>query len=232
LGGEAREPLQGGGHPVSFDIHFAVDILPILLKGAKITIIATLGGFVGALVGGAILTWFNRSGIGALRWFAVGFVYLIRNTPLLVQLYFIFYVLPGFGLTIGALASGILGLSLHYSAFLSEVYRAGIASVPDGQFESADAFGFKPWQKWLLVIAPQAIKPILPVLGNYLIGMFKETPILAAITVIDLFGAAQNVAGQTYRYNEPYTLVALIFLAISIPCSMLVRRLDAYVRKA
>lgn len=212
---------------MSFDFGFALSILPILLRGAVLTVLATFGGFAGALVGGAIVAAMQRSDIKALRYIAIGFVYVIRNTPLLVQLYFVFYVLPSFGITIGALAAGILGLSLHYSAFIAEVYRAGIGAVPVGQFEAADALGLRTLQKWALVIAPQALKPILPVLGNYLIGMFKETPILATITVIELFGAAQDVAGKTYRYNEPYTLVALIFLAISIPCSLLVRRLDA-----
>lgn len=211
---------------MSFDFGFALSILPILLRGAVLTVLATFGGFAGALVGGAIVAAMQRSDIKALRYIAIGFVYVIRNTPLLVQLYFVFYVLPSFGITIGALAAGILGLSLHYSAFIAEVYRAGIGAVPVGQFEAADALGLRTLQKWALVIAPQALKPILPVLGNYLIGMFKETPILATITVIELFGAAQDVAGKTYRYNEPYTLVALIFLAISIPCSLLVRRLD------
>lgn len=211
---------------MSFDFGFALSILPILLRGAVLTVLATFGGFAGALVGGAIVAAMQRSDIKALRFIAIGFVYVIRNTPLLVQLYFVFYVLPSFGITIGALAAGILGLSLHYSAFIAEVYRAGIGAVPVGQFEAADALGLRTTQKWALVIAPQALKPILPVLGNYLIGMFKETPILATITVIELFGAAQDVAGKTYRYNEPYTLVALIFLAISIPCSLLVRRLD------
>jgi len=211
---------------VSFDFSFALSILPVLLRGAVLTVLATFGGFAGALVGGAIVAAMQRSDIKALRFIAIGFVYAIRNTPLLVQLYFVFYVLPSFGITIGALAAGMLGLSLHYSAFIAEVYRAGIGAVPVGQFEAADALGLRTLQKWALVVAPQALKPILPVLGNYLIGMFKETPILATITVIELFGAAQDVAGKTYRYNEPYTLVALIFLAISIPCSLLVRRLD------
>jgi polar amino acid transport system permease protein len=209
-----------------FDVGFALGILPILLKGAVVTVIATFGGFAGALVGGAVVAAANRSRLLVLRLFARGFVYVVRNTPLLVQLYFVFYVLPGFGITIDALAAGILGLSIHYSAFTAEIYRAGIGAVPRGQFEAADALGLNLWQKWVLVVAPQAIRPVLPVLGNYLIGMFKETPILAAITIIELFGAAQDVAGKTYRYNEPYTLVAVIFLLISIPCSLVVRRLD------
>jgi polar amino acid transport system permease protein len=215
---------------VAFDFSFALEILPLLLRGAVITVIATFGGFAGALVGGLVLFFLYRAPFRGLRWAAHGYVYLIRNTPLLVQLYFIFYVLPSAGITIGALACGLLGLSLHYSAFMAEVYRAGYESVPKGQGEAADALGLHPVQKWRFVFLPQIIRPILPVLGNYLIGMFKESPILATITVIELFGAAQDIAGKTYRYNEPYTLVALIFLAISIPCSMALRRLELRTR--
>lgn len=151
---------------MSFDFAFALSILPVLLQGAVLTILATIGGFAGALVGGAIVATMYRSHIKALRFIAIGFVYVIRNTPLLVQLYFVFYVLPSFGITIGALSAGILGLSLHYSAFIAEVYRAGIGAVPVGQFEAADALGLGTIQKWALVIAPQALKPILPVLGK------------------------------------------------------------------
>ena len=217
---------------MQFDVGFALSIVPSLLEGAAITVVATFGGFVGALIGGAIVAACQRSRWRVLRLTALSFVYVMRNTPLLVQLYFVFYVLPNFGITIGALPAGVLALSLHYSAFVSEVYRAGIGAVPPGQFEAAESLGLTTIQKWRLVVVPQAIKPILPVLGNYLIGMFKETPILATITVIELFGAAQDVAGKTYRYNEPYTLVALIFLAISIPCSIVVRRLEAGTRVA
>ncbi|WP_026622248.1 polar amino acid transport system permease protein (plasmid) [Ensifer sp. WSM1721] len=211
---------------MEFSFEFARSILPTLLQGAVITVIATLGGFAGALVGGGILSVFLRSNIAPLRIFAIGYIYCIRNTPLLVQLYLVFYVLPDMGITISALGCGILGLSLHYSTFFSEVYRAGIASVPRGQFEAADALGLHTTKKWMLIVVPQAIKPILPVLGNYLVGMFKETPLLAAITVVELFGKAQNIAGLTYRYNEPYLMVALIFLIISVPCSFIIRKLE------
>ena len=215
---------------MAFDFAFALEILPLLLRGAVITVIATFGGFAGALLGGLVLFFLYRAPLRGLRWAAHAYVYLIRNTPLLVQLYFIFYVLPSAGITIGALSCGLLGLSLHYSAFMAEVYRAGYEAVPKGQGEAADALGLHAVQKWRFIFLPQIVRPILPVLGNYLIGMFKETPILATITVIELFGAAQDVAGKTYRYNEPYTLVALIFLAISIPCSMAMSRLEASIR--
>ncbi len=151
----------------------------------------------------------------------------MRNTPLLVQLYFVFYVLPLVGLTFNALATGIVGLGLNYSAYIAEVYRAGIQGVPAGQWEASIALDLSPRHTWTRIVLPQAIPPMIPVLGNYLIGMFKDTPLLATITIPEMFGAAEQIAGVTYRYNEPHTLVGLIFLAMSYPASLAVRHFEA-----
>jgi polar amino acid transport system permease protein len=197
-----------------FDIHFAFEILPDLLRGAVVTLEATLGGFLVALAGGLILAVARRTRLAAP---ALAYIEFMRNTPLLVQIYAIFYVLPFAGLTLSAMASGVLALGLNYSAY---------TSVPQGQWEAARSLGLSAWVTWTRVVLPQAVRPILPVLGNYLIGMFKDTPLLATITVPDMFNAAMQVAGTTYRYNEPYTLVALIFLAMSYPASLLFRGLE------
>ncbi len=206
-----------------FDIHFALAILPDLLRGAVVTLEATLGGFLLALAGGLLLAVGQRTRLAAP---AVAYIEFMRNTPLLVQIYFIFYVLPFAGLTLGAMASGVLALGLNYSAYTAEVYRAGIEAVPRGQWEAARSLGLPERVTWLRIVLPQAVRPIVPVLGNYLIGMFKDTPLLATITVPEMFNAAIQIAGTTYRYDEPYTLVALIFLAMSYPASLLVRHLE------
>jgi polar amino acid transport system permease protein len=208
---------------MQFDIHFALEILPDLLRGAIVTLEATVGGFLVALVGGLILAVARRTRLAVP---ALAYIEFMRNTPLLVQIYAIFYVLPFAGLTLGAMASGVLALGLNYSAYTAEIYRAGIESVPQGQWEAARSLGLSAWVTWTRVVLPQAVRPILPVLGNYLIGMFKDTPLLATITVPEIFNAAMQVAGTTYRYNEPYTLVALIFLAMSYPASLLFRGLE------
>jgi polar amino acid transport system permease protein len=219
--GKAPDIVQGGGtlgRRMQFDIHFVLEILPDLLRGAVITLEATLGGFLVALAGGLILAVARRTRLAAP---ALAYIEFMRNTPLLVQIYAIFYVLPFAGLTLGVLALG-----LNYSAYTAEVYRAGIESVPQAQWEAARSLGLSLWTTWTRVVLPQAIRPILPVLGNYLIGMFKDTPLLATITVPEMFNAAMQVAGTTYRYNEPYTLVALIFLAMSYPASLPFRSLE------
>jgi len=216
-----------------FDLAFAISILPALLKGLQVTVIATFGGFAVALLAGGVVEALRRSGVRVVRQVAHGYVAFFRCTPLLVQLYFVFYVLPGYGIRFSALTTGILCLGLHVGAYIAEVYRGAIDAIPVGQWDAARSLGLRRYAIWRTVIAPQALPVALPPLGNYFIGLFKETPLLAAITVIDLFGAANGIAGRTYRYNEPYTLVALILLAISLLAAWGLRRLEKrFVRAA
>lgn len=217
---------------MEFDAGFAIEILPDLLRGAVVTLEATLGGFVAALAGGLIVALGRRSRNPWIVGAFTSFTEFFRNTPLLVQLYFLFYGLPLFGPTLSAMTTGILGLGCYYSAYIAEVYRAGIDGVPRGQWEAARALDLPLGDTWRRIILPQAVPPMTPVLGNYLISMFKDTPLLATITIPEMFNAAQQVAGSTYRYNEPYTLLALIFLAMSYPASLLVRLLERRWRHA
>jgi polar amino acid transport system permease protein len=214
---------------VTFDTHLAVQIIPLLLRGLVVTIEATLAGFVFALAGGLVLALGYRAKSLPARTVSRGLVEFIRNTPLLVQLYFLFYGLPLLGIRFSAMITGVLGLGIYYSAYIAEVYRGGVDAVPLGQWEAAQALRFSRGQTWRRIILPQAIPPVIPVLGNYLIGMFKETPLLAMITIPELLSAARQVTGMTYRYTEPYTMVALIFLAISYSTSLVFRHLEGAV---
>ncbi|MFC4076829.1 ectoine/hydroxyectoine ABC transporter permease subunit EhuD [Salinithrix halophila] len=205
---------------------YAYEVLLQLLGVLHITISATLVGFLVAMIWGLVIAFARRSRIKLISWASLAFVEFVRTTPLLVQLFFIFYVLPRFGLTLSPFVAGAIGLGLHYSTYLSEVYRAGINSVEKGQWEEATALNFSPWQKWTSVILPQAIRPVLPVMGNYLIVMFKETPLLSAITLVEIVGLAQIIGSKTFRYLEPLTLVGILFLILSYISSVLVQRLE------
>ncbi|HUG61495.1 MAG TPA: ectoine/hydroxyectoine ABC transporter permease subunit EhuD, partial [Methylomirabilota bacterium] len=140
----------------------------------------------------------------------------IRGTPLLVQLYVLFYVLPDIGILLPPLVAGVIGLGLHYGTYTAEVYRAGIENVPRGQWEAAKACNLNALQTWTRIILPQAIPPMVPALANYFIAMFKETPLLSAITVLELMNQARSIANFNYRYIEPMTLVGAFFLVISL----------------
>ncbi|MDF0699406.1 ectoine/hydroxyectoine ABC transporter permease subunit EhuD [Rhizobium sp. MC63] len=201
---------------MEWDWDFVWQIMPTLLEGFKITILATILGAAVAMVVGLALAIARRSPVAAVSR-TVGFVpEFIRGTPLLVQLYFIFYVLPDIGIRLSPLTAGVIGMGIHYATYTAEVYRAGIENVSRGQWEAARATNLTTRQTWIHVVLPQAIPPMIPALANYFIAMFKETPLLSAITVLELMNQAKSIANSNYRYIEPMTLVGAFFLVISL----------------
>ncbi|MEV5592696.1 ectoine/hydroxyectoine ABC transporter permease subunit EhuD [Streptomyces sp. NPDC052496] len=202
------------------------DILPDLLDGLRITLLATLLGSLVAFALGLVWALLLRSPSRWVTWPVSVFVEFIRNTPLLVQLFFLFFVLPGWGLTFDPLTTGVIGLGLHYSTYTAEVYRAGIDGVPEGQWEAATALSLPRRRTWTSVILPQAFRRVVPALGNYVIAMFKDTPMLAAITVAELLFQANSISATTFDYMEPITVVGVLFVVISYPTSLLLRVLE------
>lgn len=213
---------------MTFDWRFAWEILPELLGALEVTLEATGLGMGLALVLGLVWAVARRSCRRLVAMPAAGLVEFVRSTPLLVQIYFLFYVAPSVGLAASPLVSGVFALGLHYSAYTAEVYRAGIEGVPKGQWEAAIALNLGRWHTWRAIILPQAIPPVIPALGNYLVAMFKDTPLLAAITVLELLQTAKLIGAETFRYLEPLTLVGVIFLVLSLLASRLVRRLERW----
>jgi polar amino acid transport system permease protein len=209
-----------------FDWSFAWSILPVLLAASVITIQATIAAFMVAAVGGLALMLLRRAPSRMVRWPTAAVVEFIRSTPLLVQLYFLYFVLPNAGVVLSPFLTGVIGLGLHYSCYTSEAYRAGLESVPRGQWEAAVALNYRRRDMLARIVLPQAIPPVIPALGNYLIAMFKDTPMLAAISVVELMQTANLIASEKFLYVEPMTLVGLLFLVMSLIASYLVRRLE------
>jgi polar amino acid transport system permease protein len=202
---------------------FAAQTLVKLLIALPANLLAAFLASCLALIVGLVFALFERS---RLRWAVhvteavVGF---IRRTPILVQLYFLFYVLPDMGILLSPLAAGIIGLGLHNSAYICQVYRAGIANVAKGQWDAAVALNLPSTYVWRRLILPQAVPPMMPSLGNYVLLIFKETALLSVITVPNIMLEAQTIASEHYRYLEPMTLVGVIFLAICLPASFCLR---------
>lgn len=211
---------------MDWDWQFVREILPTLAEGVVVTIQATLLGSVLAMVIGLVFAILRRTSNRWLSRIITFFLDFVRGTPLLVQLYFLFYILPDLGVTLAPLVAGVIGLGLHYGSYTAEVYRAGIDNISKGQWEAAKAVNLTGLQTWVHVIIPQAVPPMIPALANYFIAMFKETPLLSAITVLELMNQARSVANFHYRYLEPMTLVGVFFLAISIPSVILLRYLE------
>lgn len=215
-----------------WDWSYAVEVLPVLLEGLGVTLKATLYGFLFALVVGLAWALLRRSGSRWVRGTAFWSLELVRSTPLLVQLYFLFYVFPELGLVLSPLVAGVLGLGLHYSAYTAEIYRSGIDGVPRGQWEAATALNLTRRQAFWRIVLPQAVPPVVPALGNRLIAMFKETPLLSVITVTELLQRAKLLGAESFRYLEPLTLVGAIFLVLSLASSRLVRRVEVWSERA
>jgi len=200
----------------------AFDSIPFLLEGFKITLLATVLGFILAATLGLVIAVLRHAGPKFVTIPLRMASEFIRLTPLVVQLLFAYYLLPQFS----ALQIGIAVLGIHYSTYMAEVYRAGIDAVPPGQWEAARALSLPTTRTWRGVVLPQAIRNTVPALGNYAISMFKDTPFLFAITVVEMVTAAQQYGARTFQYLEPITMAGVIFLLASYPTSILIRRLE------
>jgi polar amino acid transport system permease protein len=181
----------------------------------KVTILATIFGFLIALVLGLVFAVLRGTPLRIVSWPTAIIVEFVRDTPLLIQLYFLYYVLPNYGVTLPALQTGIIALGVQYSAYTSEVYRAGLQAVPWGQHEAARALNLSSWRMYRDVIVPQAIPRIVPAMANYLVSIIKDSPILSAITVLEVLSSAKIVGDRTFRYMIPLTLVGIIFLILT-----------------
>lgn len=207
---------------VAWSWEHAAAVLPELLEGLRITVLATVVGMVIASLLGLLIAVVRRSDLRVVT-MPIGFlVEFVRSTPLLVQLVFANLLFTQFP----SLAIGCVVLGVHYATYMSEVYRAGIDAVPRGQWEAAVALDLPRSRTWGAVVLPQAIRNTLPGLGNYAVSMFKETPYLFAIAVVEMYTAAQQYGAGTFRYIEAITMAGLLFLLLSYPTSLLVRRLE------
>ena len=210
---------------------FTIEILPRLGWATLNTLMAAGGGYAIAIVLGLVLALAQRTPYRLLTFIVREFVEFIRSTPLVLQIFFVFYVGPQFGIRLSPWTSGMIAIGLHYAAYLSEVYRGGLDSVPKGQWEACRSLSMSTRDTYFRIIIPQALPPALAGMGNYLVGIFKDTPMLSVIGVAELMHAANAIGSEHYRFLEPYTMVGLIFLAISLPSAGLIRAFEAWVRK-
>jgi polar amino acid transport system permease protein len=213
-------------------ITYTTSILPIILIGLTVTLQAAAAGFSIALVLGLVFALLRRSRIKAISWTTAFIVEFLRDTPLLVQLFFLYYVLPDFGVVLPAFLTGALALGLQYAAYTSEVYRGGIEAIHHGQWEASTALNLTRMQTYRDIIIPQAIPRIVPAMGNYLVAMIKETPVLSVVAVLEMMGLANMIGERTFEYLVPLTLVGLIFLVLTLICSAGLHRLQQILPKA
>ncbi|MDM0039404.1 amino acid ABC transporter permease [Variovorax sp. J22G21] len=202
------------------------EYFPILLQGAWLTILVTLGSLALSTVLGMVWAVMRVSGIPLLANFAAGVINLLRGIPIIVLLFFLYFVMPDFGIALTALQAGILGLGIAYSAYQAENFRAGIEAVDHGQVEAARAMGMSWPLMMRRVVLPQAVKIVLPPYGNIMIMMLKDSSQASTITVAELALQGKLIATSTFQNATVFSLVALMYLVMCVPLILLVRHLE------
>ena len=206
--------------------------MPSLLGGVWVTLLLTFATMPIALVLGLLLALGRLDGS---KWFVswpiTAFVEIIRGTPLILQLFYIYFVLPYAGIRLDPIVAGIIGLSLNYAAYLSEVFRSGIAAVDKSQREAGQALSMSEGAIMRRIILPQAVRIVIPPVGNYFISLFKDTALVSTIGVAELLFTGRLLASESYQYLQIFTIVFIIYFIISFPAQRGMRRLEAHLAR-
>ena len=197
-----------------------------LLQGLSVTVLLTAIVILLSLALAIPIALFRLSPNAILRIITGFYVEVIRGTPLLLQLVYIYYVLPGLGINLDPFAAAVAGLTLNYTAYMSEVYRGGILAVPKNQWEAAATVGMTTTTAFLRIILPQVFRIVTPTLGNYFISLFKDTALASVVTVQELTFTGQIISARSYQYFTIYTVTGLLYLAVGYPSALFVRWLE------
>lgn len=211
-----------------FDFSVARDYGTVFLQGLAMTTFLTVVVIILAGLIAIPIALARMSHNQLIRIPADFFVEFIRATPLILQLIYIYYVLPSVGIRLEPIAAAIIGLTINYSAYMSEVYRSGIQAIPHSQYEAARSLGLKPVIVFTKIIFPQAFRIVVPALGNYLIALFKDTALASVVTVQELMFSGQIIAARNYQYFTVYTITAILYFSVGYPAALLVRRLERW----
>ena len=196
------------------------------MNGVALTIIVTIGSLLLSTVLGLIWAMMRVSGIKALSMLSASLINVIRGIPIIVLLFYLYFVMPDLGVTLSALQAAILGLGIAYSAYQAENFRAGIEAIDKGQIEAAQSIGMGWWLTMRRVVLPQAVRIVLPPYGNVMIMMLKDSSQASTITVAELALQGKLIASSTFKNTSVFTLVALMYLTMSIPLILLVRHFE------
>ncbi|MBV8184165.1 MAG: amino acid ABC transporter permease [Hyphomicrobiales bacterium] len=204
----------------------AVEFLPILLQGLRLTLVVTIGSLALSTVLGLVFALMRVSQVRFLVLLSTGVINVIRGIPIIVQLFYIYFVLPDFGIALSALQAAIIGLGIAYSAYQAENFRAGIEAIDHGQVEAAQSIGMGWWTIMKRVLLPQAVKIVLPPFGNIVVMMLKDSSQASTITVAELSLEGKLIAASTFQNTSVFTLVASLYLVMSLPLIFIVGRLE------
>ena len=204
----------------------ATEFVPILLQGVGLTIVVTIGSLVLSTMLGLVWALMRVSGVRVLTGLSAGLINVIRGIPIIILLFYLYFVMPDFGIALTALQASILGLGIAYSAYQAENFRAGIEAIDKGQIEAAQTIGMGWWLTMRRVVLPQAVRIVLPPYGNIMIMLLKDSSQASTITVAELALQGKLIASSTFKNTSVFTLVALMYLTMSIPLILLVRHFE------
>ncbi len=192
-------------------LQFLTEYAPRLIDGTIVTAQQTLSAAILAIVIALIMALMKMSPVRALRWFAIGYIELFRGTSLLVQLFWIFFVLPFFGVTLEPFTAGFIAVGMNLGAYGAELVRGGIQSVPRGQYEACIALNLPPASRFRRVIFPQALLKMLPPWGNLLIELLKATALVSLISVTDLMFQSKQINGITFLSAQAFGTALVVY---------------------
>jgi His/Glu/Gln/Arg/opine family amino acid ABC transporter permease subunit len=214
-----------------FNLEVAVANIGPLLGGLLLTVELTIVVILLSLVCGLLVALGRMYGPTPLRWFLATYVEVIRGTPFLLQLIYIYFVLPELGIRLSSFVASVLGLTLNYSAYMSEVYRSGIQAIGRGQTDAASALGMTRAMALRRIVLPQAIRIVIPALGNFFISLFKDTAICSVVSVHEVLFTAQVIAARNFQYFTLYTVTGALYLAVGFPAARFVDYLERVSRR-
>jgi polar amino acid transport system permease protein len=211
---------------MTFDWAAVPEMMPTLLAGLRVTVLLTFVIMGIALIAALPIALARMSSKRWLRIPSTIYVQVLRGTPVLLQLFYLYYVLPFAGIQLNAWVAGIIGMSAAYSAYLSEIYRAGIEAIDRGQTEAALSLGMSRVQVMRIVVLPQAFRIVIPPIGNMFVGLFKDTSLLSILTIKELMFQGQLLAATNFRHITIFTVIAVLYLAVCWPSAAIIDRLE------
>lgn len=207
------------------DFEYIQLLMPAMMRGLTETVKLFVLTLVFALPLGLPFALGSISRFSPVKWLSKGYIWLFRGTPLMLQLYFVCYGLPAFGITLDRFPCAVLTFALNYAAYFAEIYRAGIQSIDKGQYEAAKGLGFSPWQTMRIIIIPQTIKRILPPVANETITLVKDTALATAIALPELLKAAKDAANRDVR-PDAFFVAAVFYLLLTALLTYILTRVE------
>jgi len=217
------------GEPL-FDVKLLLNNFPSLLNGAVISLQVTVLAIVFGIILGLFIALGRLSGSWIIRFICTAFVEFIRGTPLLVQIYIVYFALPQFGIQLDPIPAGVLAIGVNSGAYNSEIFRGGIQSIDKGQTEAAKSQGMTYWQTMRYIILPQALRRIIPPLGNEFVTLIKDSSLVSVMSVHELTFRANLVAARSYNYFTMYIGTAIIYFVMTFITSKLLGLLERRLR--